>query len=1219
MEADSAPAPNQGPTHRVKRHKSKRLSKPKSTISMSTDDDTVRAAEVTGAADSDDEFQEFFDADLSKSVERYLGSDDGSYFDAIHVDTEQVESSDDDVERNATDATAGAVLTDRPNDHATADGPPGRGDCELPDDGLDENLPLSARAADNGNFDDDLMDALAAAPAEQPSDAASLDNARSLRVPDDHDALLDDDPDILNAPVDTTFGVRDVFHDSDAGSKDASAAPASEAVAGIDQQANSAVPDSFLSSSEDFVEVESIPESVRDDGSFTCVSREEVVGGDSKQDLPSPDDGGGATSSDAATSPLVETMVESVSNTTEKEASEVDGTEHGDDTAVQLNDATHVVEKAMDEMPPSTDMTTRETNSNEAELNVAPPPSEDGTAFADATSEVQNVGTAALATDMLSAPPAGDGAADLSARRDDAFDGDGSDTGSSIGLDEPPATSSADGIAARLNQQSDTEAKAVADVADPSADMLFALDEPPVLPPSDACTCLPPAPLSAIERDIPVEHDVIPQSSPDKSNADGTVVVDDGSLFSPPLDADVHPFPTQTSVRKASTNPFDPPGMFADELPLAPCPGEAATALETRQTSPAQSTAPPMRQGQDGASADDGGPATTTPGLVGYAAAESPDPLLVVVFNPSDVHDDDSESDEDVAMPAPLGLGKSGRAADLSDEDDLEVNAELAQTIRAPSSAVVGMVAKSNPLADAMSLAIASTTQASSMDRFHSPAASRGESPTQQDSGADHSSFGIAYQKMPRKPTSTSYTIGDTTDMVLSVHSAKDTAHSDEFDDVDFDAVPAGAPVVELDKLHKSRLAKDAEREAAVLAQLQEATKQERLALLREQHAATVGGDAMAVVAPAAGDKAALAELHDMYKRGLGDQEVAALEASTGSVDASTLVPTNVHAPITQTIAEEDDEDDDDGGNGTAHAERNKPTGEAVSADSEAAAAWETVEKFQHEKAARTKNGKSESFRWIRFQEAQVHFREADYVRAHQDAIVVEDEHAASTGCLACVFRPAALQFPSALQQRELVFCMAMCQLDHNEPVHYRILQTIYQKVTNTRGECPLSGGHWEIIGFQGNDPATDLRGGGMLSLVQLLYLVDTHPDVVGELFAASRHEQYHFPLACVMINFTVHILSTLRQGRLTTLCNKEKDVMTAMNKLYAAMGVRLVAECKAKQGVVEFPAILKDVVHEAQSMPMRVVAEAESVLALSRGRDIGDVADQDFTDLRDK
>ncbi len=38
----------------------------------------------------------------------------------------------------------------------------------------------------------------------------------------------------------------------------------------------------------------------------------------------------------------------------------------------------------------------------------------------------------------------------------------------------------------------------------------------------------------------------------------------------------------------------------------------------------------------------------------------------------------------------------------------------------------------------------------------------------------------------------------------------------------------------------------------------------------------------------------------------------------------------------------------------------------------------------------------------------------------------------------------------------------------------------------------PLTGGHWEDIGFQGNDPATDLRDTGMLSLLQacLLYRI---------------------------------------------------------------------------------------------------------------------------------
>jgi hypothetical protein len=35
----------------------------------------------------------------------------------------------------------------------------------------------------------------------------------------------------------------------------------------------------------------------------------------------------------------------------------------------------------------------------------------------------------------------------------------------------------------------------------------------------------------------------------------------------------------------------------------------------------------------------------------------------------------------------------------------------------------------------------------------------------------------------------------------------------------------------------------------------------------------------------------------------------------------------------------------------------------------------------------------------------------------------------------------------------------------------------------------PRFGQHWGAVGFQGDDPATDLRGVGMLGLLQLLYL----------------------------------------------------------------------------------------------------------------------------------
>jgi hypothetical protein len=35
----------------------------------------------------------------------------------------------------------------------------------------------------------------------------------------------------------------------------------------------------------------------------------------------------------------------------------------------------------------------------------------------------------------------------------------------------------------------------------------------------------------------------------------------------------------------------------------------------------------------------------------------------------------------------------------------------------------------------------------------------------------------------------------------------------------------------------------------------------------------------------------------------------------------------------------------------------------------------------------------------------------------------------------------------------------------------------------------------WKDIGFQGKDPRTDFRGGGHLSLLGLLYVVDNYPS----------------------------------------------------------------------------------------------------------------------------
>jgi hypothetical protein len=56
------------------------------------------------------------------------------------------------------------------------------------------------------------------------------------------------------------------------------------------------------------------------------------------------------------------------------------------------------------------------------------------------------------------------------------------------------------------------------------------------------------------------------------------------------------------------------------------------------------------------------------------------------------------------------------------------------------------------------------------------------------------------------------------------------------------------------------------------------------------------------------------------------------------------------------------------------------------------------------------------------------------------------------------------------------------------------MLQTIYAQLTGEKDRpAPRIGRHWERLGFQGGDPATDLRDLGMFSVLQMLYLVTKH------------------------------------------------------------------------------------------------------------------------------
>lgn len=49
-----------------------------------------------------------------------------------------------------------------------------------------------------------------------------------------------------------------------------------------------------------------------------------------------------------------------------------------------------------------------------------------------------------------------------------------------------------------------------------------------------------------------------------------------------------------------------------------------------------------------------------------------------------------------------------------------------------------------------------------------------------------------------------------------------------------------------------------------------------------------------------------------------------------------------------------------------------------------------------------------------------------------------------------------------------LMYGISVGHVDNSQPVHMRVLQTIYKRLIGSRLDCPRFGAHWENIGFQG-------------------------------------------------------------------------------------------------------------------------------------------------------
>ncbi|XP_062366493.1 ELMO domain-containing protein 3 isoform X1 [Cinclus cinclus] len=235
----------------------------------------------------------------------------------------------------------------------------------------------------------------------------------------------------------------------------------------------------------------------------------------------------------------------------------------------------------------------------------------------------------------------------------------------------------------------------------------------------------------------------------------------------------------------------------------------------------------------------------------------------------------------------------------------------------------------------------------------------------------------------------------------------------------------------------------------------------------------------------------------------------------------------------------------------------------------------------------------------ISFTEALQHFQSTE-LSGSRGRVRAPRHRGILAALLHCLCGPPRLQ-PQLREEQELVLAMAHCALDDSVQVHMRILQTIYQQLTRSRLGCPRYGAHWEELGFQGADPGTDLRGTGMLGLMQILFFVlDSRMlPLAQEIFQLSQHETQNFPFCVMSVNITRIVIQALQEEQLSRECNRRQQVIGVLNDLYAAAFLQLSCLWKQQHGTITNAGFfLKELESSTKKKPRQLLKSLEAYLS---------------------
>ena len=183
----------------------------------------------------------------------------------------------------------------------------------------------------------------------------------------------------------------------------------------------------------------------------------------------------------------------------------------------------------------------------------------------------------------------------------------------------------------------------------------------------------------------------------------------------------------------------------------------------------------------------------------------------------------------------------------------------------------------------------------------------------------------------------------------------------------------------------------------------------------------------------------------------------------------------------------------------------------------------------------------SSSITLISFMDAATYMLSPDQINPYRKSIIITNPPDPNQSNHCFSWLSSLLDTPlreGCWYERDAIFSVAKMTYQANDNIHIRLMRTLYSLITGKDIQQPISS--WIDIGFQRDGEfITDLRSGGMLGPLQMLYLINNYPWLIRLLSSAALSPIRGFPLMVTAINFTARTLQCLRSGKLNRPCNR--------------------------------------------------------------------------------